>query len=106
VINKLAAQKIIQKYRKYFLKHDDLPEMEALLKEFDVIIDFEDEFRNKIIDFYAEQFFSGDTKLAMKELERKSGHNNNNKSIIVYLLIELVIFLLISLLLLIFLSGK
>jgi hypothetical protein len=105
-INKIAAQKIVQKYKKYFPNDINIKQVESVLKNFDDIIKFEDEFRNAILTFYANNFFRGDINSAKRELERRYDKNDHKFKLIAFVLIEIIIFLILGFVLLVMLAGK
>lgn len=70
-INKIAAQKIIDKYSKYFPEDKQtLENLNIHLTQFNVIIKISENLKEEIFEFYTKQFFNGDRKASEKNIKK------------------------------------
>jgi hypothetical protein len=106
VINKIAAQKNIHKYEKYFPEDTEtIKDLNLHLEKFEEIIKLEDNLKQEILKFYSDQFFSGDLKCSEKEFQKRHTESVDDYKV-VYILLGVVVLLLIAFLLLTFLVPK
>jgi hypothetical protein len=105
LINKLAAQKIIDAYARHFPA--DLTIIQDLnkhLSEFNEIINLEENLKNEILKFYANQFFGGDVKIAEKEFEKRHSESVQDYTV-VFIQLIIIVALLVAFFLLTYLVA-
>lgn len=106
VINKIAAQKIIHKYTKYFVEDTEtIKDLDSHLEKFEEIIKMEDNLKQDILKFYTNQFFAGDMNCSEKVFQNRLTESLDDYKL-VYILLGVVFFLLIAYLLLTFLVAE
>jgi hypothetical protein len=105
-LNKIAAQKIIDKYSKYFPEDKEtIQNLNIHSTQFNLIIKIAENLKEEILEFYSQKFFNGDRKGSEKNIKR----NLSDKFIYytgVIIQVWIVMLLLLAFLLLTFLIPK